>query len=172
MNGVLFHQDNASAHKSGCNGCCVWLWLWMGWSPSISPWFGTIWPFSVPQHEKTCGWEAVVDWWWGHICSWGLFRGSGWMLIKTIPRESKCCNTDGRRVWTAGETMLKNKPDLVKFDDCILAYNFSAILILPPPLWSRTLHGSGIYYTIAACSLHVACSDMGKFILKCSLYKW
>ena len=27
----------------------------------------------------------------------------------SIPWESKPCNTDGRSVWTAGETMLKNK---------------------------------------------------------------
>ena len=38
-----------------------------------------------------------------------------------IPRESKCCNTDGRSVWTAGKIMLKNKPHLVKFDHCIIA---------------------------------------------------
>ena len=31
-----------------------------------------------------------------------------------IPRESKRCNTDGRSLWTAGETMLKNNPHLVK----------------------------------------------------------
>ena len=42
----------------------------------------------------------VLDWWWGHISSWGLFRGS------------KRCNNDGRSVWTTGETMLKNKPHL------------------------------------------------------------
>ena len=40
------------------------------------------------------------------------------------PRESKLCivcNTDlGRTVQTAGETMLKNKPHLVKFNDCIM----------------------------------------------------
>ena len=38
----------------------------------------------------------------------------------SIPRKSKHCNTDGRSVRTAGETMLKNKPHLVKFDHCII----------------------------------------------------
>ena len=38
----------------------------------------------------------------------------------SLSRESKCCNTDGRSVWTAGETMLKNKPHLVKSDHCII----------------------------------------------------
>ena len=36
----------------GCNGCCAWLWLWTSWSPSKFSWFGTIWLFSIPQHEK------------------------------------------------------------------------------------------------------------------------
>ena len=25
-----------------CNHCCEWLWLWIGWSPSIFSWFGTV----------------------------------------------------------------------------------------------------------------------------------
>ena len=31
-----------------------------------------------------------------------------------------CEAEDGRSVWTAGETMLKNKPHLVKFNHCII----------------------------------------------------
>ena len=80
---VLFHQGQCSCTQvCGCNGCCAWLWLWTGWSPSIL-WFGPIWLFSVPQHEKkkTLGWEAVSDRWWGHICRWILFWGSGWELL-------------------------------------------------------------------------------------------
>ena len=47
-----------------------------------------------------------------------------------IPWESKHCNTDGRSVWTAGETMLKNKPHLVKYDHCIIVslWTFQPIL--------------------------------------------
>ena len=38
----------------------------------------------------------------------------------SIPWESKRCDTNGRSVWTAGETMLKNTPHLVKFDHGII----------------------------------------------------
>ena len=38
------------------------------------------------------------------ICSWGLIRGSGWEFL--CQRESKRCNTDGRSVWIAGETIM------------------------------------------------------------------
>ena len=38
----------------------------------------------------------------------------------SIPPESKRCNTDGRSVWTRGETMLKNNHILVKFDHWII----------------------------------------------------
>ena len=51
-------------------------------------------------------WQAVSDRWWGHICSWRLFRGSGWELLY---QGNQHCNTDGRSVWTEGETMLKSK---------------------------------------------------------------
>ena len=92
----------------GWNGCCAWLWLWTG---LITLHILLIWHylFSVPQHEKPHLAEKqyltddeVI------FCSWALFRGSGWELLY-IPRESKRCNTNGRSVWTAGETMLKYK---------------------------------------------------------------
>ena len=53
-----------------------------------------------------------------HYASVKLFSDS-----HGIPQESVCCNTDGKSVWTAGETVLKNKPYmyLVKFDHCIIA---------------------------------------------------
>ena len=38
----------------------------------------------------------------------------------SIPQDFKYSNTDGRSVLTAGETMLKNKPHLVKFNHCII----------------------------------------------------
>ena len=66
----------------------------------------------------------VLDWWWGNICSWGLFRGSGWKLL---PPESKRCNTDGRSVWTTGETnqtILQNKAyNYGQFDHRPYAYD-------------------------------------------------
>ena len=71
----------------GCNACCAWLWHWPGWSPSILSWFGTIWIFSVPQHEKTQYWtddefiSAVEDF-------------SRIRMRVSIPRESKRCNID------------------------------------------------------------------------------
>ncbi|KAM9410510.1 glucosamine 6-phosphate N-acetyltransferase isoform 2-T2 [Pholidichthys leucotaenia] len=37
-------------------------------------------------------------------------------FIHSCAKGSKHCNTNGRSVWTKGETMLKNKPHLVKFD--------------------------------------------------------
>ena len=104
----------------GCNGFWAWLWLWTRWQSFIF-WFGTIWLFSVPKHEKQqrLAGEAVSDRWWGHIRSWGFFWGSGWELlyhrnpIAATPMEEVY-------VWTAGETMLKNKPHLVKFDHCFI----------------------------------------------------
>ena len=105
--GVLFYQDNCSCTLvCGCNGCCAWLWLCTGWSPSIFSWFGTIWLFLVLQHEKTLGWEAALDWW--------FFEDQDESFY------TKLCNTDWRNVWTAGETMLNNKPHCVKFDHRII----------------------------------------------------
>ena len=110
---VLFHQDKGSPVSPGqcfCTHVCRALaavhdWLWTGWSPSIFSWFGTIWLFSVPQHEKkTLGWEAGSDWWWGRICSSGLFRGSGWELPyqrnpnAATPME-EVCGLQGRLCW-------------------------------------------------------------------------
>ena len=38
--------------------------------------------FLFPQiKKKALGLEAASDWWWGHICSWGLFEVSGWELL-------------------------------------------------------------------------------------------
>ena len=46
----------------------------------------------------------------------------------SMPWKSKCCNTDEKSWWTTGETILKNKLHLVKFDHCIIVQpmNFSA----------------------------------------------
>ena len=97
----------------------VWLYLEGNNAVSIMPSFIAvaqlllgllIWHhiFFVPQHEETpLGWEAVSDRWWGHVWSRGLFPRI--RMRASIPRESKPCNTDGRSLWTPGETMLKNK---------------------------------------------------------------
>ena len=91
-------KDNAPAHKSLVGMAAVRDWFWSGWSPSIF-WFGTILLFSVPQHGKTLGWEAV-----GHICSWGHFWGSGWELLyhgnpsAATPIE-EVCGPQGRIWW-------------------------------------------------------------------------
>ena len=109
--GVLFHLAGqcSCTQVCGCNGCCAWLWLWTGWSPSIFSWYGT----NMKKH--LVGNEYRTD---DEICSWGLFLGSGWELL--VSQEFKYYNTDGRSVWTTGETMLKNKPHLIKFDQCII----------------------------------------------------
>ena len=57
----------------------------------------------------------------------------------SIPRESKCCNTDGRSVWTAEETMLKTKPlwsnSTISAHPCIMqSIMFSGVIW---SLWSR-----------------------------------
>ena len=94
-------------------------WLW---SPSIFPWFGTIWLFSVPQHEnknKNTWLENSIG---PMMRSYLQLRTFSRIRMKgaSVPWESKHCNTDGRSVWTAGETKLKTKPHLIKFDHCII----------------------------------------------------
>ena len=44
----------SSTKICGCNGCCAWLWLWTGWSPSIFSWFSTIY-FLFPKMKKKIG---------------------------------------------------------------------------------------------------------------------
>lgn len=103
-----------------CNGCCAWPWLWTSWSFSIFSWFGTFWLFSVSQHEKNNYWLGST---------FGLSDDEVISLLRTflnifmtasIPQESKRRNTDGRNVWTKGETIFKNKPNLFKFSHCIM----------------------------------------------------
>ena len=72
MKGVLFHEDNAPAHKS----------VVAVWDCGLN-WLITLHILLIWHHLtiicsptwKTLGWEAVSDQWWGHICSWGLFWG-------------------------------------------------------------------------------------------------
>ena len=125
--------------QPGCNGWFAWLRLWSGWSPSIFSLFGTSWLISVPQHEKTTtlGWEAASDRWWGHNYL-QLRTFSRIRMRASVPRESMRCNTDGRTVWTTGNTMLKNKPHLVRFDRCIIV----SLWTFQPTLALRYQHSS------------------------------
>ena len=52
-----------------------------------------------------------------------------WCLL--LSTRSKHCNIDGRAVWSARKTILKNKPHLVTFDESILVrlWTFQAILV-------------------------------------------
>ena len=114
-NGVLFHQDNAPVRKSliamaaGCD------WIWTGWSPSIFSWFGTIWLFSVPQHEKRRSMGPIMR-----------------SAVEYFVEEQDESNNDGQSVWTAGETRLKYKPHLVQIDHCIIVslWTFQPTLVL------------------------------------------
>ena len=113
--GVLFHQDNDPAHKSVVamavmHDCGFELVDNFPYSPNLSPSDY----FLFPNMKKTLGWEAVSDQWWGHMCNWGLFEDQD----ETFYTKSKHCCTDRRSVWPLGETMLKNKPHLIKFDHC------------------------------------------------------
>ena len=107
MKGVPFYQDNAPAHKSVVAMASVRDWHWTGWSPSIFSWFGTIWPFSVLQHGKQY-WTNEEE-----ICA----------VEDSFEDQDESFNLYHRNpsgsVWTAGKTMLKNKPHLVKSDHCI-----------------------------------------------------
>ena len=95
----------------GCNGCCAWLWLWTGWSPSTFSWFGTIWLFlfknmkKMAEKQNRTADEVII------------FRESGWEHLYH-GNPIKRCNTDGRSVWTTDEAILKNRPHFVKFDHC------------------------------------------------------
>ena len=52
----------------------------LNWLITLLIWHhGTI--FSSPTWTKTLSWEAVSDWWWGHIWNWRLFRGTGRELL-------------------------------------------------------------------------------------------
>ena len=110
----LTNLGSSCTQVCGCNGCCVWLWLWTGWSPSIFSWFGIIY-FLFPNMKKhLAGKEyrtedelisAVED----------FFKDQDESFYTTgiQHRWKKCVDP--------GETMLKNKPHvLVKFDHCII----------------------------------------------------
>lgn len=61
---------------------------------------------SVPQHERTFGWEPILYWWRYHICWCWLLLPWRWKLL---PFDSRNKNTDGRNALTArwGESVEK-----------------------------------------------------------------
>ena len=142
--GDLFHHDTAPAHKSVvamAAMCDCGFELVYQLSPSIFSWLGTIY-FLFPNMEKhLAGKQYRTD---DKVIS----AVEDFLRIRmraSIPRESKHCNTDGRNVWTAGETMLKNKwPHLVKFDHC----NIVSLWTFQPTLIEDILESSmGIHCT-------------------------
>lgn len=65
--GVLFHQGDASEHKSLVSMAAVRDFeLWTGWSSSVLCWFDCF--YNMKKHQKT-----ISQWWWRHICCcWGF----------------------------------------------------------------------------------------------------
>ena len=113
--GVLFHQDNAPAHKSMVAMAAVCdCGFWTGWLPSILIWHHL---FSAPQHEKKRKKKTWLGSSIGPIMSYLQLSTFSRIRMRTIPRKSKPCNSDGRSVWTC---MLKYKPHFVKFNHCII----------------------------------------------------
>ena len=117
------------SHYHCCNDCCAWLWLWTGWSPYI---------FSILiWHHLTISYSPTWKQTWVGSSIGPMMRSylqlrtfSRIRMRASIPQESKHCITDGRSVWTAGQTMLTNKPHLVKFDHCITV----SLWTFPPTL--------------------------------------
>ena len=122
MKGVLFHQDSAPAHKSvvamDASHDCHGSWNGLITLPSDAK-SGEYWHhltiFCSPTWKKTT---------WLGSSIWPMMRSYLHLQLRTfsrigmrasIPQESTHCNTDGRSVWTTGETLWKNK-----FDHCII----------------------------------------------------
>ena len=117
MEGVLFHQDNVPAHKSVVAMAAVHDYGFeLVDHPSYSLDFGTIY-FLFPNMINTWLRSSI-----GPMTRSNLqLRTFSTIRIRaSIPQESKRCNTNGKSGGTAGETMLKYKPHLVKFDHCII----------------------------------------------------
>ena len=141
--GVLFHQDNAPAHKSlvalaaAVHDCGFEL---VDHHPPYSDLALSDY-FQFPNMKKKH--LARKQNWTGdeHISAelWGPFFRI--RMRASIPQESKCCNTARRSVWTAGETIFKNKPHLVKFNHCIIVslWTFQPTLIYQKYILMLTL---------------------------------
>ena len=112
----MFHLNNAPVQKSMVAMAFV---RDCGFElvdhPRYHPDLGPSDYFLFPKWKKTLGWEAVSDRWWGHI-STVLLKNLLRIMIKTITRESQHCNTGGRSVWAAWETIV-NFCDFVFCDE-------------------------------------------------------
>ena len=111
--------DNAPAHKSvvamaAVRDCSFELVDHPPYSPDLAPSDY----FLFPNMEKNTWLGSSVG---PMMRSYLQLRTFSRIRMRaSILQESKRCNTDGRSVWTAGETMLKNNPHLVKLDHCII----------------------------------------------------
>ena len=112
--------------------------LWLPWLLCVTValnWFITLHIFLI--------WHHLIL-----FCSptW-QYTWLGSSMRASLPQNSKCCNTDGRSMWTAGETMLKNKPHLVKFYHCIIVslWTFQPTLIIRNITWRISLMFTNVH---------------------------
>ena len=121
--GVLFHQDNVPAHKSvvamaAVRDCGFELVDHSLYSPEV---WHHLTIFCSPTLKDTWLGSSLSDRWWGHSCiySWGLFRGSGWVLLY---HENPSAATQMEEVCGLQRRLLcwKINHILVKFDHCII----------------------------------------------------
>ena len=121
MKGVMFHQDNAPAHESvvamaAVCDCGIELVDDPPYSPDLTP--SDYFLFPTWKNPTWLG-SSIGPMMRSYL---QLRTFSNIRMRASIPQESKHCNTDGRNVWTAQETIMKNKPHMVKFDHCIIVY--------------------------------------------------
>ena len=121
MKGVLFYQDNAPAHKSMVAHVAVCDYGFElvdhpPYSPDLA--LSDYFLFLDTHKKHLAGKQYQTD---DEVKSAveDFFEDQDESL-ELYSRKSNHCNTNGRSVWIAGKTMLKNKPHLVKFDHCII----------------------------------------------------
>ena len=121
--GVLFHQNNAPAHKSVVAMAAVHD---RGFEvvdhPPCSPDLAPSDYFLFPNMKKTLLGSSIGQMMRSHL-QLRTFWASGWELI-----YHRCCSTDGKSVCKAGETMLKKKPHVVQFMSACL-WTFQPTLV-------------------------------------------
>ena len=116
MKGVVFHQDNTPAQKSVVAMAAGFeLVDHLPYSPDLAPSDY----FLFPNMKKQLAGKQFGLMMRSYLQLRTFLRIR--MLRASIPGESKRCNIDGKSVWTAGDTTLKNK-HLVKFDHFIIVY--------------------------------------------------
>ena len=103
------------------------------YSPDLAPSDYFLFPNMKNIGKNPLGWEAVLDWWWGH-----------YVLLRTFSEDQderfhRSCTGiqtlqhrwSGRSVWTAGETMLKINKIWANSTNCIIVslWTFQPTLI-------------------------------------------